>query len=199
MTLPASGTITMAQVLTELQIAAPARTTPISLGDADVRALAGVPSGAISLASLYGKSSGFSSFLMTDRGIGFGAAWVANESSGEVGVTFRADGLITSYRSDGAGGYIGASFPGEWASPLIAGGGAAFQILLTHFSGIVASGVGGGWLSLSADRSVSLFGGTGGGANFNTSFTATIRRASDSVVVAGPANFSMSAQTINVI
>jgi hypothetical protein len=47
----------MAQVLAELQIANPSRANPTSLNDADVRALAGVPSGSISMSNLYGKSA----------------------------------------------------------------------------------------------------------------------------------------------
>lgn len=57
MTLPASGVITLTQVMNELRVVNPGRAYPISLGDADVRSLAGVPSGAISLTNLYGKSS----------------------------------------------------------------------------------------------------------------------------------------------
>lgn len=57
MTLPASAPITLAQVMTELRVVNPGRAYPIALGDADVRALAGVPSGPISLTNLYGKSS----------------------------------------------------------------------------------------------------------------------------------------------
>jgi hypothetical protein len=57
MTLQSSGAISLGDVLTELRIANPGRSLPISLGDTDVRNLAGVPSGAISLSDLYGKSS----------------------------------------------------------------------------------------------------------------------------------------------
>lgn len=57
MTLPASGTIRLTDVMNELRITNPGRAYPISLGDADVRTLAGVPSGSISLTNLYGKSS----------------------------------------------------------------------------------------------------------------------------------------------
>lgn len=57
MALPTSGAISMADVMTELRIANPSRAYPISLGDADVRNLAGVASGPISLSNLYGKSS----------------------------------------------------------------------------------------------------------------------------------------------
>lgn len=54
MTLPSSGAISLSQVNTELNQSS---TGQISLGDANVRALAGVPSGAISMANLHGKSS----------------------------------------------------------------------------------------------------------------------------------------------
>jgi len=53
MTLPASGQISMSQVNTELGYASNAQ---ISLNDAAVRALAGIPSGAISLNDLHGKT-----------------------------------------------------------------------------------------------------------------------------------------------
>lgn len=52
MTLPASGPITLGQVAAELGIG-----LPLSLGDPRVRALAGVPSGPISLGQLRGKSA----------------------------------------------------------------------------------------------------------------------------------------------
>jgi hypothetical protein len=52
MTLPV-GTISLSQVNTELQLAS---TTTISLNQASVRDLAGVPSGAISMSNLQGKT-----------------------------------------------------------------------------------------------------------------------------------------------
>ena len=57
MTLPISGALTLDAVMTELRLVDPSRAYPINLGDADVRALAAVPSGAITLSALYGKSS----------------------------------------------------------------------------------------------------------------------------------------------
>jgi len=57
MTLQASGPISFSDVLGELRIANPGRASAISLNDSDVRALAGKPSGSISLSDLYGKSS----------------------------------------------------------------------------------------------------------------------------------------------
>ena len=57
MALPSSGAISMADVMAQLRISNPSRAYPLSLTDTDVRALAGIPSGAISLSNLYGKSS----------------------------------------------------------------------------------------------------------------------------------------------
>jgi hypothetical protein len=57
MTLPASGAISLTDVMAELRTVNPSRAYPITLGDSDVRALAQVPSGPISLTSLYGKSA----------------------------------------------------------------------------------------------------------------------------------------------
>jgi hypothetical protein len=57
MTLPASGTISLSDVLAEIRLATPARSATISLGDADVLALAGKSAAPISLSDLYGKSS----------------------------------------------------------------------------------------------------------------------------------------------
>lgn len=57
MTTPSSGVISMNDVLAELRVANPGRSVTISLGDADVRNLAGAPSGQIGLSNLYGKSS----------------------------------------------------------------------------------------------------------------------------------------------
>ena len=54
MALPASGTISLSQVNVELALAS---TTAISMNQATVRTLFGVPSGAISMSNGYGKSS----------------------------------------------------------------------------------------------------------------------------------------------
>jgi hypothetical protein len=62
MPLPSSGEISLNQVNTELAIPA---TTTISLNQTNVRTLAGVPSGQISMANLQGKSSASLAFAAT--------------------------------------------------------------------------------------------------------------------------------------
>lgn len=57
MTLQASGAISLTDVLNELKTANAGRALPISLGDADVLALAGKGAPPISLSDLYGKSA----------------------------------------------------------------------------------------------------------------------------------------------
>lgn len=83
MTLPASGQISMNEVNVELDRSG---TTQIALNDADVRALAGVPSGQISMSNLWGKSNvgenwsanlvaGFTNYgVMTDNGTNWAVA-----------------------------------------------------------------------------------------------------------------------------
>lgn len=75
MALPTSGPISLAQVRTELSLSG-----AISLGQAEVRNLAGLASGTISMSNLYGKSA--STHLMT---VG---AWTVN------GVNFRGYDLF---------------------------------------------------------------------------------------------------------
>lgn len=57
MTLPASGAISLLDVLAEIRTVNPGRSSTISLGDGDVLALAGKGGMPVSLSDLYGKSS----------------------------------------------------------------------------------------------------------------------------------------------
>ena len=57
MTLPVVAPLTLGQVLAELQLANPGRSTPLSMGDTDVKALAGA-GGSYPMSQLLGKSSG---------------------------------------------------------------------------------------------------------------------------------------------
>lgn len=66
MTIRSTPPISLSDVMDELRTANPNRQFPLALGDADVRALAGISSGPISLGNLYGKSS---YIPMTGQGI----------------------------------------------------------------------------------------------------------------------------------
>lgn len=87
MPLPSSGPLSLSQVNVEL---GKASTTPVSLNDADVRTLAGKPSGAISFADLRGKSAEvFTQYTMTagyigqrDVGDGKVLAWIMPPQAG---------------------------------------------------------------------------------------------------------------------
>lgn len=87
MSLPPFGSaISLGDVLAELRSANAGRGLPISLGDADVRALAGKPSGDISLTDLYGKSA---VTLLTVTG---------NNDTGHATTTYSA-GSVSAYPS----------------------------------------------------------------------------------------------------
>lgn len=96
MTLPVTAPITLGQVLTELRTTNPGRALPISLGDADVRALAGIASGPISMTNLLGKSS-YIPMTLT----GFPASNSADSTTS--GGTVACSPAITI--SGGSGGY----------------------------------------------------------------------------------------------
>jgi hypothetical protein len=87
MTLPASGPITMADVAAELGISA----VGLSLNDSRVRALAGIPSGAISFADLHGKSALSVSLSVTS----------ASQASNTAGFTFGTN-TRTVHGGDGS-------------------------------------------------------------------------------------------------
>jgi len=81
MTIRSTPPISLGDVMAELRTANPGRQFPLSLGDADVRALAGVPSGPISLGNLYGKSA---YIPMTGQGINDAATGNSSFSGGVV-------------------------------------------------------------------------------------------------------------------
>lgn len=57
MTITTTAPVSLGDVLAELRLVNPGRALPVSLGDADVRSLAGVASGPVGLSDLKGKSS----------------------------------------------------------------------------------------------------------------------------------------------
>lgn len=57
MTTPTSGNISLTDIMNELRVSNSGRAYPITLGDTDVRTLAGVSSGTITFSNLYNKSS----------------------------------------------------------------------------------------------------------------------------------------------
>lgn len=83
MPLPASGSISLSQVNVELGVAS---TTAISMNQATVRTLFGVPSGAISMSNGYGKSAG-----PTVIGQAFGGGFYAGK------IAVGGGGIATHY------------------------------------------------------------------------------------------------------
>jgi len=91
MTLP-TGTISMSQVNVELGLSA---TTTISLNQSNVRALAGVPSGTISMSNLQGKSSNITiNYMVAANG---GTSNGAGGSGGQVFIGTQTLSTSTSY------------------------------------------------------------------------------------------------------
>jgi hypothetical protein len=126
MTLPSSGNITLAMVNVELGLPAG---NPITLNDAAVRALAGVPSGAISMSDLWGKSH----------------AWAYTMNVG-----FTSAKSFTSY------GYLGGSYGSMSSTVFGPTGGTINQLNWLSSTGLLYLGVTGsppnsGWSSITVN------------------------------------------------
>jgi hypothetical protein len=107
-----------------------APTYPFTLNDADVRALAGVPSGPISLASFYGKSAA----TITAGTRSYESRRFAGSGSNNATVTYNADGSVSASSSNATDGTTSTGIPGTpWMSPNV--GAAAYEIMGTLSSG----------------------------------------------------------------
>ncbi len=112
MTLPASGSISLGQVNTELGVSA---TATRSLGDSTTRTLFGVPSGAISLSQGYGKANQFAFTISANqtnadlRTLAVNAGW--NQST-KVVATIGSGVYVSSNSTGTAGLTVTGSFPG---------------------------------------------------------------------------------------
>lgn len=163
MTLPVSGAISFNDINVELGTAG---TTQASLNQASYRALAGVPSGAISMSNFYGKSNAFP-FNMTAganvdlRTQALTAGWngsskvVATLPSGTIysnstgtpaltitgsfpnGVQFVNNGIVIGRGGNGGGG---GPCPGGSAQPGGAGGGGGIALSVSVATSITNNG-----------------------------------------------------------
>lgn len=96
MTTPSSPPINFDHILNELRVSNPGRGLPITLNDSDVRALAGVPSGAIYFSNLLGRSS----YTSMSASVTNGTLYNNQTGSTYTGVTRPSVSV-----SNGSGGY----------------------------------------------------------------------------------------------
>lgn len=184
MTLP-TGTISLSQVNVELFKSA---TATISLNDADVRGLAGVPSGAIDLQDLQGKSAVFAYTITTDQSdVNLRSLALANGWNG----TFPVQITLNS------GVFICGSVAGNSTAALTING--SFPNGVTFINNGTVAGRGGtggsntgtagqaGGLALAVSVAVTVQnngtiagGGGGGGAYFNFAGSASCSMGEDS-------------------
>jgi hypothetical protein len=173
MTLPASGPISMLQVAAEIGISH----IGLSLNHANVRTLAGVPSGVISFANLHGKSW---------LAVVLNAHTISSVNTGAVPagitVTFQNNGLLAWSRSGQSP--VNGDFSGEWLNQIVASTVADdYEVRATLSSGSTpSSGTMSSWLNLGTSRSWSNNIGADAGTKTST-ILFEIRRASDGVVL----------------
>lgn len=163
-----TGTIAMSDVNVEL---GKSSTATISLNDSDVRALAGVSSGAISMDNLRGKSSASAAIS---------SLYAQNFSRVAIGGTATARYRLYSngqaYRTSLNGTVV--SISGEW---LVAGSSSQFEAYATWSgSPIGVTGPTGSWVSLGTDREWTL---TATNTYYGATLSVQIRLASSGTVL----------------
>ena len=194
MTLPASGTISMAQIAAELGISA----AGLSLGDSRCRALAGVPSGPISFSNFYGKSSfvpGLTGGGTLYDGSGDGGAQttaLSVNTDGSITVTSTSNGLFATR---------------AWGSPLVAGIGSQYWVRFTQTAtsqtgtGSGSASASTGWLQLTSARSVQVSAtkiGTTGTKITNATYTIEISKDGGASVVASAAGYALKVASVPI-
>jgi hypothetical protein len=189
MTLQSSGAISLSQVNTELGLSA---TSPLALGAANVRGLAGVASGAIGMNSLYGKSNA------PPVTLGIPVSKIIDDVNGVASGYFSIvpDGSINLTDSNNLTHYL---------SPIVANAGANYEarILVNGYyndtntvfttpwgdpEALFNSGGWSPWLSLNVTRSMIASSGTSTYASFGG--TLSIRNKSTLVTVSAQFIFS---------
>jgi hypothetical protein len=141
MTLPSTGSISMSQVNTELGNASNAQ---LSMGSAAVRALFGVPTGAISMSNGWGKSSRSYSLAFSVYGVmGLGNA--------NAGMTFYTDGTAREKSNSVMSAHT------NWTTPGSTGIGSSYWIRRVLTSGSAPTGLANNvWTSLSSAQSLTI-------------------------------------------
>ena len=120
-----------------------AATAQVSLGDANVRALAGVASGAIAMpTNFYGQGS---TVYRLDAGDYVDNGITGQDPAASVDFTVRSDGVVTILRT------VNGSLPSyNWSTPTT--GSTTRFVRATLLSGSFTAGTTGSWLALTSDR-----------------------------------------------
>jgi hypothetical protein len=166
MTLPASGAISMSQVRTELGASG-----AISLGQASVRALAGVASGTIRMSNLYGKANAFNATISSHQADLNLRIWaLANGWNGSTAATITVASGVHIYSTSTAN--AGLVIDGSWPAGVtlinngyISGFGGKATVNTANITGGYAGNPGGNAISLGVNCSItnnSYIGGGGG-------------------------------------